>query len=224
MEFRTKVGNFDLFGVYFISPKLGWVVGERGKIFWTDDGGRTWLAQKSNVDSDLYAITCSTIRRCWVVGANGVILRSDDGLTWKPLGSGTQKALNAVDFLDEKNGFAVGDDSTILKTADGGLSWKKQKLEIEKGECEWLIPSRNEPISNLLRVTFLNHRQAWVSGDLSIARTADGGIHWRGACPNDSPFVGIVVGEDGIVYAVTPNGFNLISHDSGRTWNKQAIK
>ena len=32
-------------------------------------------------------------------------------------------ALNSVYFIDTNTGWAVGDDGTMLKTTDGGLTW-----------------------------------------------------------------------------------------------------
>lgn len=223
-EFRTKVGNFDLSGVYFVTPDQGWVVGEKGTIFRTDDRGRKWHEQKSDVDSNLYSITCTAIWQCWMVGEKGVILKSTDGFTWKSLNSGTNKLLYAVDFLDENSGLAVGEDSVILQTTDGGLSWIKRKIVIDKGECESSRSSERYPISHLYGVKFFNQKKAWVSGLYGIARTTDGGVSWRGTCLDDGPFNGIVTGKDGTVYAVTSNGYNLISKDSGRTWVKQSSK
>src|SRR6185503_2410966 len=37
----------------FVSERLGWAVGTSGRIFATNDGGRTWFAQTSNVEADL---------------------------------------------------------------------------------------------------------------------------------------------------------------------------
>lgn len=42
---------------------------------------------------------------------------------WSALPSGTTEDLYAVDFLDGSTGVAVGNNSTILLTSDGGSSW-----------------------------------------------------------------------------------------------------
>lgn len=43
---------------------------------------------------------------------------------WSILSSGTTVTLMDVHFLDEMNGFVVGDGGTVLKTADGGSTWE----------------------------------------------------------------------------------------------------
>ena len=51
-------------------------------------------------------------------------LKSDHGWLWQnPLPQGN--SLYSIHFApDHETGFAVGDDRTILKTEDGGFTWK----------------------------------------------------------------------------------------------------
>src|SRR5690349_1391181 len=58
------------------------------------------------------------------VGDRGHILTSDDGKDWKQVPAPADVMLNRVRFRDEKTGFALGHDATILATHDGGASWK----------------------------------------------------------------------------------------------------
>ncbi len=43
-------GDLTFSGVYFADPMRGWVSGEFGVIFQTQDGGKTWNKQKSPVE------------------------------------------------------------------------------------------------------------------------------------------------------------------------------
>jgi photosystem II stability/assembly factor-like uncharacterized protein len=45
---------------------------------------------------------------------------------WVPLNSGTGNNLRSVHFIDADNGFAVGENGTIIKTTDGGTTWNNQ--------------------------------------------------------------------------------------------------
>jgi len=40
--------------------------------------------------------------------------------------SGTSVHLNAVTFIDERNGWVVGDHGTILHSNNGGIVWTSQ--------------------------------------------------------------------------------------------------
>jgi photosystem II stability/assembly factor-like uncharacterized protein len=54
-------------------------------------------------------------------GSAGFVLRSDDGgSTWSPQTASSASALRGVFFVDERRGWAVGDDGVIRHTASGG--------------------------------------------------------------------------------------------------------
>lgn len=66
-------------------------------------------------------------KRLVAVGERGHILLSDDqGKTWRQVAVPVRSLLAAVYFIDEKQGWAVGHDSVVLATADGGSSWALQ--------------------------------------------------------------------------------------------------
>src|SRR5438552_11674357 len=56
----------------------------------------------------------------------------DAGQTWAAQKSGVTQALEALHFLDAKNGWAAGWSGTILHTADGGNTWKQVKTPDRK--------------------------------------------------------------------------------------------
>jgi photosystem II stability/assembly factor-like uncharacterized protein len=60
--------------IFFIDDSTGWVVGELGQIYKTTDAGTNWMAQVSNVTSDLNAIHMVSSKKGWIAGDNGNIL------------------------------------------------------------------------------------------------------------------------------------------------------
>lgn len=68
------------------------------------------------------------------VGERGHIVYSTDGQIWQQANVPVNVLLTAVDFVDEKVGFAVGHDATLLKTTDGGENWQvvNYQPEIDK--------------------------------------------------------------------------------------------
>src|SRR5690606_35340819 len=61
------------------------------------------------------------------VGLRGLIMISrDDGETWMQSPSPVAVDLIEVYFQNELNGWAVGHDSVLLATTDGGLTWEVQ--------------------------------------------------------------------------------------------------
>ncbi|HZZ72137.1 MAG TPA: YCF48-related protein [Pirellulales bacterium] len=82
--------------------------------------------------------------------------------------------LNAVDFIDSQQGWAVGDRGAIWSTGDGGASWILQPTPVD---CA------------LNSVQFLDRHNGWAAGGFMqpythgsvgvLLRTTDGGAHWQ---------------------------------------------
>ncbi len=82
--------------------------------------------------------------------------------TWQnPLPQGN--VLKAIQFVDENNGWAVGNLGTILGTTDGGKNWSQQ------------ISGTN---SELNYISFVNTRLGWIASNNGILHTTDGGNKW----------------------------------------------
>ena len=62
--------------------------------------------------------------RLVVVGERGhILLSTDDGASWTQAKVPTRVLLTAVHMHDERAGWTVGHDATILRTRDGGETW-----------------------------------------------------------------------------------------------------
>ncbi|MCK7524201.1 MAG: hypothetical protein MZV64_44495 [Ignavibacteriales bacterium] len=75
--------------------------------------------------------------------------------------AGTDKNLWAVSFLDENNGWVVGDTGTILRTINGSENWIQQPAPTS---------------ANLFDICFVDSVNGWIVGDYkTILRTEDRG-------------------------------------------------
>jgi photosystem II stability/assembly factor-like uncharacterized protein len=94
----------------------------------------TAMAAAPDTDTPIWRATHGVLlsvaragRRLVAVGDRGTVLLSDDdGLTWKEAASGTGELLTDVIFPNATEGWAVGQDSTILHSSDGGQHWSVQ--------------------------------------------------------------------------------------------------
>lgn len=152
--------------VYFQSETLGWSQRNSGgaQFTFTRDGGKTWteLALPYGVASLRLG------EQAWVaVGNSGAVyVSTDTGGTWNAVYTGTSANLAAVAFSDAKNVWAVGSDSTLLKSEDAGAKWTVIKLP--------------GAYSTFRDIKFANAKVGWIVGDNGmILATQDGGKTWR---------------------------------------------
>ena len=116
--------------VDFVSEDTGWVVGSKGVIGYTSDGGENWVQQKSGTTKLLRSVKFIDSFEGWSVGDNSGILHTEDGgVNWEILDISTVDNLQEVDFLNKNFGYVVGHSSSnisvriALKTTDGGETW-----------------------------------------------------------------------------------------------------
>ena len=89
-------GDVLLYDVEFANAERGWAVGEFGVIFTTADGGKTWTAQKSPVQTTLFGVHFADPQRGWATGIEQVLLRTTDGgETWTKMDVGSAQRVRA---------------------------------------------------------------------------------------------------------------------------------
>ncbi len=106
--------------------------------------------------------------RVLLVGGGGSIILTDNGgASWqfaKFSGTGPTARLNAVSFVDDRSGLAVGNDGTVLSSKDGGNVWRKEV---------------SNTTGNLLDVLFYDRKSGYAVGENGIIlRTSDDGVSW----------------------------------------------
>lgn len=147
-------------------------------------------------------------RRIVVAGERGLVLLSDDaGLHWTQAEVPVSVTLTALQFVDERRGWAAGHSGIVLATDDGGRRWRRvldgfelARLPAEPvaGNEESPLPSPGDP---LLDLCFTDAEHGWVVGAFgTVLRTADGGRRW-------SPQQARVPNPDGLhLYSVRASG------------------
>jgi photosystem II stability/assembly factor-like uncharacterized protein len=147
--------------------------------------------------------------RIVAVGDRGYVIYSDNqGASWSRAKTPPAPLLTAVSFVDAKNGWAVGHDTVILATADGGMTWAQQ----------FSAPAEQRP---LLDVLFLDAQRGIAVGAYgAYYETADGGKSWnaRKVLDEDRHLNGLAKTADGKLILLGESGTILLSADQGRTW------
>ncbi|MBX7046276.1 MAG: T9SS type A sorting domain-containing protein [Ignavibacteria bacterium] len=114
--------------------------GTRAKLLKTTNGGLTW-EEKTYFDAN--AFSCMSWAYYWngnaytwrgfVVGENGLVFRTDDlAHTWTQQISPTINNLNGVYFVNDKVGWAVGNNGEIISTWWGGVGVNNISAQVPK--------------------------------------------------------------------------------------------
>lgn len=115
LSLAARSPSLRLNAVSFADARRGWAVGANGAVLATADGGRTWAAQESGTESDLFDVKFFDAREGWAVGSGGAAIHtSDGGQTWRPEQTGTTHALERLFFEGRARGWAVGFGGTII--------------------------------------------------------------------------------------------------------------
>jgi len=143
-EKQSSPVPFYLMKVYFATSSKGWIVGERTHILSTVDGGKTWNIQFKDEDFILKSVSFCDPFHGWAVGEYGFIYHTKDGgATWKRQAglfdiSETTGDVEGGNFLfdvtavDPQTAWAVGIDGYVIRTLDGGKTWKEVKTDAPK--------------------------------------------------------------------------------------------
>ncbi len=150
--------------------------------------------------------------RVVAVGDRGYIVYSDNnGESWMRAATPPKlPMLNAVYFADGKNGWAVGHDAVILKSADEGKTWTQA----------FAAPTENKPLMDIL---FVDANVGFAIGAYSaFYETSDAGKTWssRKIFDDDKHLNAITSLGDGKLLIVGEAGTLLKSDDAGKTWAK----
>jgi photosystem II stability/assembly factor-like uncharacterized protein len=125
-------------GLSVVDDDVAWISGSGGYIAHTRDGGRNWTWQqvKGFEKADFRGIEAFSDKEAVIMssGTPALILKTiDGGANWKVKyrNADTAYFLDAMDFVDKKYGFVLGDPINkkfvLLETKDGGETWNMFK-------------------------------------------------------------------------------------------------
>jgi photosystem II stability/assembly factor-like uncharacterized protein len=168
------------FDVWPTSPTRAFVVGDRGKVLLTEDGGRNWKRIDIGTQLGIFGIQMTDDQNGYLCGQDGLVMRTrDGGKTWKRLESRTHLFIFGVSFPDANHGFFVGDRALVLSTTNGGETFIKRHLQriFPPEQADYALPYE-EPV--LYSTSFTDVDHGWVVGELGrIWATENGGKSWK---------------------------------------------
>lgn len=223
---EVRIGTDAWFhGMHFVDADVGWIVGSSpfvsgGIAGRTEDGGRTWRyvsgVTKGGPTRGLVAVRGLDRMRACAVGA-GIFVTFDGGASWQAAQGGHgADHLSAVDFIDDREGWAAG-ATGVFHTGDGGMTWTRRDLDAD--------PRIGTISPRALR--FVDSRNGFLAGPLgNVWRTRDGGETWVRVSllfpskdPGPPPTLwGIAFETAARGWLVGDRGTVLRTRDGGETW------
>jgi len=218
--------QFD--GMWFTDSLNGWITGggyaiDGGIVGRTRDGGRTWSFQSGVLSGGGARFSMGGVQfldslRGVSVGYGGIVLvTSDGGANWRPVRYGRSggDGLSDVQFIDSRNGWAVG-PASVVRTQDGGETWSL--LVTNKSENGYLSGNA---------IHFVDLWNGWMVGHGgALYRSSDGGVNWtRVPVPlgrDEHPtFWDVTFTDASHGWVVGERGTILHTEDGGVTWVRQ---
>lgn len=258
-----------LHDVQFVGSKNGFAVGAQGAFWKSQDGGRTWMPLKTNLNCRLTSVCFLMDQTGWVAGSeispftgldSGILLKTEDGgQTWQRLAEGKLPPIAYIKFFGLEEGVLVGRASSevpsgIMKTDDGGKTWHvvngvaagpwraacfidpemgfvggpEGRLSLVGGDQ--LLASKLPPqgLRTIRGVTLSDDDRGWLAGDGGLVlQTTSGGIVWdapTGSLPDElrigMDFRAVEARGDMVWLAGSPGSVVWRSTDSGRRWQR----
>lgn len=206
--------NLPIRDIHFLNANNGIAVGglnscggsgcipPGGFILKTNDGGQTWnnvFAPSSKLEiTSIYFIN-NLLGYC--VGDNVIYNTTDGGQTWNesPVNNLNGKMMK-IKFSDSQNGFIVCLFDQILKTTDGGISWKVTS------------PNKNIGYYSLSS----NNGISYVAGQGKILKSANNGNSWNELASSPSDIYDLHFTTKDIGYAFGRGNYS--GGDFGRSY------
>ena len=186
-----------IYNVAMVDDANGWAVGQAGLVLKTTDGGKSWQKVDAGTEHSLFAVYAPSPQRMIAVGERATVVSTNDGgATWKTskieakqAEAGSDEAmvglkdadviaqdpsLYDVRFVDEQNGWIVGEFGKIMHTSDGGATWDEQQESLVGEE---IVDALDLP--TFFGIDCTSVTECTVVGlDGKIASTTDGGKTW----------------------------------------------
>lgn len=192
-------------------------------VSYSDDNGATWTEvamPAPAANGHIWDLCKLDTRHLWACGNTGYIWFSDDwGLTWVTQDAGVASggvALNAIHFINEFVGYAIGTAGAVVKTVDGGGTWAAAT-----------VPAASAG-NTIFAVTEDLVYAGLANGNLYVS--TDGAVTWaQRAFPGDgvgvTQWVGFYDEQFGFMLHDTaaPVGHVYRTVDGGANWEDQNV-
>ncbi len=221
LRYRQGGAMGDLYALQFVDPQHGFAAGAYGTIISTSNGGASWQQQESKTTEGFSSIAYASPTHAVAIGWNypnlakgQVVGTTDGGSTWNYLLNLADTIPGGVAFRDANNGFisctyrlnypTLHRDHKLLRTTDGGQTWKNQPVSTTGG---------------LGSITFNGANVGIMVAEGAFLRSTDGGESWDTANAGFPTAVTNIRFLDSVRVVIAGVGSIVQSSDAGLTWS-----
>ncbi len=126
-----RLGIRGLYDVILNEERGGWLVGDGGLVLQTKNSGLFWQTPETPLADGIqnafdFRTVCCRGEKVWVAGQPGSAVwhSANAGQSWEKQVTGQAVPLARLHFSSDNRGWGVGALGTVLKTDDGGKTWK----------------------------------------------------------------------------------------------------
>jgi photosystem II stability/assembly factor-like uncharacterized protein len=143
-EGQPQASGFNIFGVKMFDLNTICVAGYMGRIFLSEDAGKSWSEMKSplydtenQVGRTIFTLSGSADTMIAAGLDTALILSKDNAGTWAETVAGIKEPeIFGID-LEDQTGLAAGSAGAVLVSGDAGITWKKLDVPEKVGRA-WL--------------------------------------------------------------------------------------
>lgn len=189
------------------------IVGSYGKILRTEDGGATWIIQKSPTQAHLQKVVAWDKKTLMAIGDNAtVLITSDAGKNWNAVKVPTYERGDVflTAYREPVSGrvWIAGNMSMVLVSDDKGATWN---MTHPQEDISW----------NSIAVT--KGQNVWLVGEAGkVQQSRDSGKTWeKVTVPTDASLNAIAFSDDNRGVMVGLSGTILATSDGGKSWQRE---
>jgi photosystem II stability/assembly factor-like uncharacterized protein len=164
----------DLNEIVFTSRDTGYIVGSRGTLLKTNNGGQTWNALSNGHLLDLHDVFFLNSEEGWVVGDSGLISHTlDGGASWINafLPNAASINLHAITAVNADIIFVGGSNWLtavyLFKSVDGGHTFQASHVD----SFLWAI--------DITKIGMVTQSVGYALTRGMVLKTIDGGLQWK---------------------------------------------
>jgi membrane protein len=204
-----KWGSFKFNDIHMLSHMYGFIACGNGYLLKTMNGGKSWQIIKwPTINVDLNSIDFYGDKGIIAANKGYVFISDNKGLEWnyKVIRQARIKSsfvnLNHIDLLNEKHGWLVGDNGTILITNNGGSRWKLKRFKTY----------------NYTSACITGSKTGYVAGENGVLlSTKNNGALWKmQKLPTNQ--INQLTMHNQELWAIGNAGFRMYSRDQTKSW------